>query len=68
MPHAQPRWRAGFFATEDKKEPLSDARKADQKAVDSKLLEAAKKTDLLAAYLSSKFSLSKSDKPHNMVF
>eukprot|EP00291_Cryptomonas_curvata_P022312 CAMPEP_0172175186 /NCGR_PEP_ID=MMETSP1050-20130122/14078_1 /TAXON_ID=233186 /ORGANISM="Cryptomonas curvata, Strain CCAP979/52" /LENGTH=313 /DNA_ID=CAMNT_0012847241 /DNA_START=22 /DNA_END=960 /DNA_ORIENTATION=+ len=58
----------GFFATEDKKEPLSDERKADQKAVDAKLLDAAKKTEYLEAYLSSKFSLSKSDKPHNMVF
>ncbi len=36
--------------------------------MDSKLLEAAKKTEMLEAYLSSKFSLSKSDKPHAMVF
>ena len=40
--NAQPPWCAGFFATEDKKEPLSDARKADQKAVDSKLRDAVK--------------------------
>ncbi len=36
--------------------------------MDGKLLEAAKKTEYLEAYLSSKFSLSKGDKPHAMVF
>ena len=59
---------AGFFATESKKEALSADRKADQKAVDSKILAAIKKTEFLKPYLHSRFSLTKSDKPHEMVF
>ena len=59
---------AGFFATEDKKEPLSDARKADQKAVDSKLLANIKKHEFLKPYLHARFTLTNSDKPHAMSF
>jgi len=58
----------GFFATEEKKEPLSDARKADQKAVDSVLIAAIKKTEFLLPYLRSHFTLTNSDKPHELKF
>jgi large subunit ribosomal protein L6e len=59
---------SGFFATEDKKEPLSEARKADQKSVDSKLLANIKKSEFLKPYLHARFSLTNSDKPHAMTF
>lgn len=58
----------GFFAEDTKKEELSPARKADQKAVDSKLLANIKKTEFLKPYLNARFSLSKGQAPHTMVF
>jgi len=59
---------AEFFNAAEKKEkaPLSDARKADQKAVDAALLKNIKAVPHLSSYLSSSFSLSKGDKPHLM--
>ncbi len=58
----------GFFAEDTKKEELSPQRKEDQKAVDSKLLAVIKKTEFLKPYLNSRFSLSKGQAPHTMVF
>lgn len=56
-----------FFAA-DKKEELSPARKADQKAVDTKILAAVKKADFMKPYLNSRFTLSKGQAPHAMAF
>lgn len=64
-------WRfcsAEFFAVDSKKEELSPARKADQKAVDSKLLASVKKTEFMKPYLNSRFTLQKGQAPHAMVF
>ncbi|KAJ1485182.1 60S ribosomal protein L6E, partial [Baffinella frigidus] len=58
----------GFFAAEGAKEPMSPARKADQKAVDSKLLTVIKKEEFLKPYLNARFSLSKGQAPHAMKF
>jgi len=57
-----------FFAADAQKEELSPARKADQKAVDSKVLAAVAKTEFLKPYLNSRFSLAKGQAPHSMVF
>lgn len=58
-----------FFAGDDAaKAVVSDDRKADQKTVDAALMKAVESVDLLSAYLKAKFSLSKNDKPHKMVF
>eukprot|EP00616_Rhizochromulina_sp_CCMP1243_P013645 CAMPEP_0118973298 /NCGR_PEP_ID=MMETSP1173-20130426/9717_1 /TAXON_ID=1034831 /ORGANISM="Rhizochromulina marina cf, Strain CCMP1243" /LENGTH=180 /DNA_ID=CAMNT_0006922925 /DNA_START=44 /DNA_END=586 /DNA_ORIENTATION=- len=46
----------------------SEKRKADQKAVDKLLVDAVGKVEMLEAYLQAKFSLSKGDKPHEMIF
>ncbi|KAI9329449.1 ribosomal protein L6e-domain-containing protein [Obelidium mucronatum] len=46
------------------KRPISEERIADQKAVDTALLAAIKKTPLLKAYLNASFSLSKGQSPH----
>lgn len=45
---------------------MDPVRVTDQKAVDDKLL--SKIEGLLKDYLSSRFSLSKSQRPHEMVF
>jgi hypothetical protein len=58
----------GFFAEDTKKEELSPARKADQKAVDSKLLANIKKTDFLKPYLNARFTLSNGQAPHTLKF
>jgi len=47
---------------------VSDQRKADQKKVDTALMKVVESTPMLKAYLNAKFSLTKSDKPHKMVF
>ena len=47
---------------------VSDQRKADQKAVDDKLLATIGKTEMLEGYLAAHFSLSANDKPHLMKF
>lgn len=60
---------AEFFANDDAKPAvISDARKADQKKVDAGVLKAVGAVPQLNKYLNAKFSLSKYDKPHNMVF
>ena len=46
----------------------SPERKAAQTAVDAKLKANIDKVQLLGAYMSAKFTLSKSDKPHLMKF
>jgi large subunit ribosomal protein L6e len=58
----------GFFAEDTKKEELSPARKADQKAVDSKLLAVIKKTEFLKPYLNARFTLSNGQAPHTLSF
>lgn len=47
---------------------VSDARKADQKAVDDQLVKAIAKVDMLEGYLKAKFSLKKGQKPHELKF
>jgi len=53
-----------FFSEDEKKEELSAERKAAQQAVDAAL----KCDDKMKAYLKDRFSLSKRDAPHKMVF
>lgn len=56
-----------FSADADKKSAgVSDARKADQKAVDASIVKAAGAT--MTSYLKSTFTLSKNQFPHEMVF
>lgn len=65
-----------FFARDKKKEAAtttegtvtSPERKAAQDAIDAKLKANIDKVELLGAYLSAKFTLSKSDKPHSLKF
>merc|ERR1712149_62731 len=52
----------------DNEPTIDDSRKAVQKQVDDKLVAEISKTALLKAYLSSKFSLKKGQKPHAMTF
>lgn len=47
---------------------VSDERKADQKLVDDVLLATVAATPMLEGYLAAHFSLTSSDKPHNMKF
>merc|ERR1711920_272572 len=54
-----------FFEGEEEKSELSEERKADQAAVDGKLMASIGKTPLMAKYLKARFSLSKGQKPHN---
>ena len=60
--------REQFFDTDRKPAVVSDQRKKDQKDVDAELLKAVDKTPMLKQYLNAKFSLTKNDKPHEMVF
>merc|ERR1712185_621334 len=57
-----------LFFEKDKESVIDDSRKAIQKQVDDKLVAEISKTPLLKAYLSSKFSLKKGQKPHAMTF
>ena len=58
-----------FFSTDAPKAAIvSEERKADQVKVDGALLSAVEAVPLLKEYLTAKFSLSKNDKPHKMVF
>merc|ERR1719446_427546 len=56
-----------FYETE-KESTIDDSRKALQDDVDAAIVAAVGKTPLLKEYLSSKFSLKKGDKPHEMSF
>merc|ERR1712178_180420 len=58
----------GLFFEKDKEPTIDDSRKAVQKQVDDKLVAEISKTALLKAYLASKFSLKKGQKPHAMTF
>merc|ERR1712146_836094 len=53
-----------LFAESSEKTELSDERKADQAAVDG----AMKCDDMMKKYLKARFSLSKGDVPHKMIF
>jgi len=58
-----------FFAGDEPKPAIvSDERKADQKKVDAALSKAVDAVPMLSAYLGARFSLTKSDKPHQMKF
>merc|ERR1712093_542522 len=59
-----------FFAQGEKaeKKKPSTSRAADQKSIDKALLSTIKKEPMLAAYLSSSFSLRKGDRPHEMAW
>jgi len=61
---------AEFFGEhkEKKKLPLSDARRSDQKTIDSKLLSTITSQPFLKSYLSSVFSISKGTKVHELKF
>jgi len=60
---------AGFFGEGAQKAGFKpDAKKADQKAVDAALVSAIKKNVDLKKYLGAKFSLTGSQKPHEMKF
>ena len=50
------------------KKPVSPARQALQTKIDTELVARIAKVDILGAYLKAKFTLSKADKPHAMVF
>merc|ERR1712070_185249 len=57
-----------LFFEKEKESSIDDSRKALQKEVDAGLVAAIGKTALLKEYLSSKFSLKKGQKPHEMTF
>ena len=58
-----------FMEEEPKVSPgPSEERVADQKAVDAALMKAVDAVPMMAKYLKSKFTLSKSQKPHKMTF
>merc|ERR1712031_3477 len=57
-----------LFFEKDKESTIDDSRKQLQKDVDAKIVAAIDKTPLPKQYLSSKFSLKKGDKPHQMTF
>merc|ERR1712072_605806 len=57
-----------LFFEKDKESTIDESRKAVQKQVDDKLVAEISKTPLLKAYLASKFSLKKGQKPHAMTF
>lgn len=47
---------------------VTDQRKVDQKRIDAALLKSVEAVPMLRGYLNAKFSLTKSDRPHTMVF
>jgi len=59
-----------FFKQGEKpeKKSLGSGRAEDQKGVDKALISVIRKEALLESYLSSRFSLRKGDKPHEMTF
>lgn len=66
-------WKTGkasdkIFDVEKTETTVSDVRKADQAAMDASLMKKLSSVPLLADYLKTKFTLSKSDKPHLMKF
>jgi len=59
---------AFFKGDAPKQAVVSDARKADQAKVDGALLKIVAATEMLEGYLAARFTLTASDKPHNMKF
>ena len=58
-----------FFAQgAESKAVVSDDRKAMQKKVDAALVKTIAATDLMKSYLNAKFSLTRGQCPHEMVF
>ena len=53
---------------EPTKNDISPERKKIQTAIDTQLTANISKVEMLSAYLKAKFTLSKADKPHAMVF
>ncbi len=53
---------------EPKKNVISPERLKIQNTIDAELASRIGKVEMLTAYLQAKFSLSKSDKPHALVF
>merc|ERR1711959_334135 len=56
------------FFEKEKESTIDEARKTLQKNVDAKVVAAIGKVALLKEYMSSKFSLKKGQKPHEMTF
>merc|ERR1719478_1778977 len=56
------------FDQKEKESTIDESRKAIQKDVDGKIVAAIGKVALLKEYMSSKFSLKKGQKPHEMTF
>merc|ERR1712224_930220 len=56
------------FFEKEKESTIDEARKTLQKDVDAKVVAAIGKVELLKEYMSSKFSLNKGQKPHEMTF
>jgi hypothetical protein len=65
---SQPVVWCGVVWCEQKKAVIPDARKAEQKRVDTAVLAAVNKTPLLKQYLKSRFSLTKGVYPHQLKF
>jgi len=57
-----------FEGDEPKPAVVSETRKVDQKKVDAALLKVVEGTPMLKAYLNAKFTLTKNDRPHKMIF
>jgi large subunit ribosomal protein L6e len=57
-----------FLGDAPKQAVVSDERKADQKKVDDVLLKSVAAVPMLEGYLAAQFTLSSSDKPHQMTF
>jgi len=55
-------------APKEKRKKASEARIADQKAIDALIIPQIKKIPLLKKYLRSKFSLKKGQHPHLLKF
>ncbi|KAG5180771.1 RL6, ribosomal protein 6 [Tribonema minus] len=67
-PEAKKTAEDAFFAQASKESVVSDQKKKDQDVVDASILAGLSKDKLLKAYLNAKFSLTKKDRPHEMVF
>merc|ERR1712178_652071 len=57
-----------LFFEKEKEASIDESRKTLQQQVDSALVAEISKTPLLKAYIASKFSLKKGQKPHEMTF
>jgi large subunit ribosomal protein L6e len=57
-----------FYKEKPKKSAFAAKRQVDQKKIDCVIQEHLKKDTLMAQYLGSRFTLSRKDNPHEMVF